>query len=242
MEFDYLFVVFNKKYPIIQMKTSIVDNSDETPSLQDVMKELNISTLGLIVAQHIFGDQLDNDSEYLLLTKELDETEPIQGEFGAKLAHLFHENGIMPPETFIFQVFARRAGFIPKEILGKYAMVIGVKDYQVISHERKDYIIEKDSLSPLFQISEGSIPRVIPNRTQIKLGQGKATIKSRRYMSMMVWAFWDEYPELKAAPSEIQDDEIAKALQSIEKENNETTHQLYPSMIKSEEEGPLLTF
>lgn len=223
MEFDLLFVEFNKEYPL-QMEST----DQNTASLQDVMNELDISTLGLIVAQHIFGDQLDDTSETLLLTAELDETEPIQGEFGAKLTHLFHENGIVPPETFIFQVFARKAGFVPKEAIGNYAMVVGIKDYQVITYDRKDYVIEKDSLSPLFQVSEGSIPRVIPNRTQIKLGKGKATIKPRRYMSMVVWAFWEEHPEMKPEPSNVQDDEIAKALQSVA---------VYPNLFRSEEEA-----
>ena len=220
--------------------TRIRDFDYDAPSLQDVVNELNISTLGLIVAQQIFGDDLDNESESLFLTKELDETEPIQGEFAAKLCHLFHENGIEPPETFIFQVFRRKAGFVPKEKAAEYAMAICIKDYQVITHERQDHLLSRDCLSPLFRVSEDNIPRIVPNRTQVKLGNGQATIKTRSYMSMIVWAFWDEYPELKradeAAPN-IQDDEVAKALKSLQ-----TSVESSIVEDSTQEEAPVLIF
>lgn len=186
-------------------------SSEEAPSLQDVMAELSIPVVGLLVAQELFGDKLDQGGENLFLSEVLDESQPIQGEFGAKLTHLLHANGIEAPENFIFQVFGRKAGHTPKIVPGKYAMAVGIKDYQVIQYGGQDHILEAGSLTPLFGISEKNVPRIPFNRTQIKLGQGKATIKPRSYMSMIAWAYWDEYPELKTS----DDAEIQKAVEVI---------------------------
>lgn len=187
--------------------------------------QISLPAMAALTADEIFGKEMDDtDNEYLFLNALLDETQPLQSELMAKLEAMFDANGFMPPDKYSFQVFKRKAGYtVSKKSeddlskIAKYCAAICLKDYQIIVYDNKEHIISSGMISQVFELQphpdfkkskyapRPSVPR---NRTQIKLGQGKATIKPRSYLCFLVWAFWNGDPikvvETKMDGTELQ--------------------------------------
>lgn len=104
--------------------------------------------------------------------------------------------------------------------LGQYCVAVCLRDYQIVKFNNNEYLITANtvnSVTPVFELEPhpkgkkakpSPRPSVPKNRTQIKLGQGRATIKPRDYMSILIWAFWDANPikenEIKTDTSRLQ--------------------------------------
>lgn len=168
---------------------------------KDTFSNLSLCSLGVLTADEIFGEAIDVDNESLFLAAMIDETQPLQSELVAKLNTTFEDNKYLSPDRYSCQVFKRKAGYSARDKnlseLGQYCVAICVKDYQIVKFKNEEHMIPLDHMSPLFELLPGKKadrPSVPFNRTQIKLGNGKATIKQRKYMSVLIWAFWDGNP------------------------------------------------
>lgn len=192
---------------------------DSFGPLSEAFDKLSLTVLGTLAADEIFGDQIDADNEALFLAAILDETQPIQSELAARLSTVFDMHGLMEPDRYSYQLFKRKAGYsgrdkrFPKSPtrdpedkteadlleLGQYCLAICLKDYQMVRFDGQEHILTAERLSPVFELrphgkKPADRPAVPSNRTQIKLGNGKATLKPRHYLSILVWAFWDGHP------------------------------------------------
>lgn len=200
------------------------DESDTLGMLSGAALDgLSLTSLAMITADEIFGDQIDKDDESLFLAAMIDETQPLQSELVAKLHTMFDMSGLVEPDRYSYQLFKRKAGFtardkrLPKSVtrdpkeeaepdlseLGQFCVAVCLREYQVVNFASEEHLLSQGMLSPVFEIKPhpeekrakpADRPSVPKNRTRVRLGQGKATIKSRKYMSILVWAFWDHNP------------------------------------------------
>jgi len=188
---------------------------------EDTLSGLSLPALGVLVADEVFGELIDNKDEALFLAAMIDDTMPVQSELVAKLNATFDINGYMEPDRYSCQLFKRKAGYSGRDKrlqksstrdpedesnpdileLGQYCSAICLKDYQIVKFGQQEYLLNLEKMTPIFEIlphasekKPSNRPAVPSNRTQIKLGNGKATIKTNKYMSVLVWAFWDGNP------------------------------------------------
>jgi hypothetical protein len=189
---------------------------------QDTLDGLSLAALGVLVADEIFGESISIDDQSLFLAAMIDETQPLQSELVAKLNATFDINGYMEPDRYSCQLFKRKAGYsggdkrLQKSVtrdpeddsnpdlleLGQYCAAICLKDYQIVKFGQEEYLLNLEKMTPIFELLPhptsgqkwANRPAVPSNRTQIKLGNGKGTIKTNKYMSVLVWAFWDGNP------------------------------------------------
>lgn len=175
----------------------------------NMKKMLPLPVLAALAANEMFGKKMEPKDENLFLSGLLDETQPLQSELVAKLNATFDANGVHPPDRISLQVFRRKAGFAPKKEdadMGRFCVAICLRDFQVISFNRKEEIVTSGNLSPIYELDphpeKGMNPRpgVPKNRTIIKLPNGKALLKSREYLCFMAWAFWVDDPIKKEQP------------------------------------------
>lgn len=165
----------------------------------DIKKMLSLPVLAALATDEMFGTKIDVKDENLFLSGLLDETQPLQSELAAKLNSTFDANGAHPPDRISLQVFRRKAGFSQKADdvdMGRFAIAICLRDFQVISFNRKEDIVTSGNLSPIYELEPHPSPRpgVPKNRTMIKQPNGKTLLKSRQYLCIMAWAFWDDEP------------------------------------------------
>ena len=187
------------------------DPTDDLPEPEqlwdtDFKQSLPLPVLGVLVADEIFGDKMDNEDESMFLSEMLDETQPLQGELMAKLSAMFDANGFYPPDRFSLQVFRRKGGFQSKRDdpdFGRYSAAVCLREFQVITFNREENILSNGDVSRFYELvphPEGKKgppaprPGVPRNRTTIKLPNGKALLKARKYLCVLVWAFWDDDP------------------------------------------------
>ena len=182
----------------------------------DMKKMLPLPVLAAMAADEMFGKEMDDPAESLFLSALLDETQPLQSELAAKLGATFDANGFHPPDRISLQVFRRKAGFAPKrddDDMGRFAVAICLREFQVVVFDRKEDIVLNGSLSPFYELEphpeeekpkkkkefspRPSIPR---NRTIVKLPNGKALVKSKEYLCVMAWAFWVDDPIKREEP------------------------------------------
>jgi hypothetical protein len=204
------------------------EESDTIGFLSDAaIDAIPLPLLATLTADEIFGDQIDENNESLFLGEIIDETQPLQSELVARLSTLFDTKGFTEPDRFSFQVFKRKAGYgakdkrLPKSItrdpedksdpdiaeLGQYCSAICLRDFQVIKFDNDEHFISSGKMTPVFELKPhpnkksklAPRPSVPKNRTQVKLGKGKATVKSRKYICFLVWVFWDGYPNKESS-------------------------------------------
>ena len=187
----------------------------EEYTLQDLTESLDVHSLGMLVAYRAFGEDITTLKEDLFSNHPLDPTDRLEAELVAKIEDMFEVEGLATPDCMMMQAFGRKGGFIPKKKEWEYAMVLGINEFQVISHSRKDHVVFAGEMSPLFHIEEGDIPLVLPNKTQVKLEKGKGTIKKRHFLGVIVWAFWENNPVMEQAPN-AQTDELARAMSMLQ--------------------------
>lgn len=198
------------------------EETESIGALHECFDQLSLTILGTLAAEEIFGDQIDKNDESLFLAAILDETQPIQSELITRLIMIFDLHGLVEPDRYSYQIFKRKAGFsardkrLPKSItrdpedksevdlleLGQYCAAICLKDFQIVKFGGQEYTLTEERLTPTFEImphgkKSADRPSVPFNRTQINLGNGKATLKPRHYLSVLVWAFWDGDPSKK---------------------------------------------
>lgn len=201
----------------IAMTDSIVDQSPSVRTKEldylsnAALNQILLSEMAVLTVDEIFGKDIDSNKEDLFLNAILDDTQPLQSELIAKLEAMLDANGLVAPDRYSIQVFKRKAGYASNNRksdddlakLGQYCAAICLKDYQVIMYDRKEHILSFGMISPVFELKphekgkkakpspRPSVPR---NRTQIRIKQGKATIKPRNFLCILVWAFWDRQP------------------------------------------------
>jgi len=181
------------------------------------LDSINVGVLAMLTADEVFGERVDEPNEDLFLGQVIDETQPIQAEFMARVCNILEENGLEEPERCVIQLFRRRGGFRTKKTddkLGNYTMAICMKDYQVIVYDKEENLLSAGTCSQLYDISEIAHPSVPFKRTQVSTGGGKATIKNREYLSVLVWAYWSESPEKKEAP-QISEEDLQKLMEKF---------------------------
>ena len=171
------------------------EEQEELDDLSNLfLNSLPISSIAVLSAIELFGEDIDDGSEDLFKSGMLQEDVqkyPIQFELITRLKDMSQEN---PPDRILLQVYKRKTGFRPtKEFsdLGEKCMAVCVKGYQVISFQGKETIISEEQLSPLYKLEEQSRPYVPKNRTRVNLGD-HYTIKPRDYLGILTWLFWDD--------------------------------------------------
>lgn len=227
---------------------------EQAKILSDLTKgllgDVSLAALGVLTVDEVFGELIDKDDESLFLAAMIDETQPAQSELVAKLSAMFDINGFMEPDRYSCQLFKRKAGYsgrdkrLQKSItrdpedtsnpdileLGQYCTAICLKDYQIVKFGNQEYLLNLEKMTPIFEIlpheKKGGAdrPSVPINRTQIKSGNGKATIKTRKYMSVLVWAFWDGNPS-KEYNTTVDNSPLQEVLNKLSKDSmfhNET--------------------
>ena len=174
----------------------------------DFKKSLPLAVLGALVADEMFGDKMDSKNEDLFLAGMLDETQPLQSELVAKIGAMFEANGFYLPDRLSLQIFKRKAGFRQKRgdaDMGSYSVALCLRDFQVVVFNKQEQLVTNGNTTSFFELEphpEGSgrnakfspRPSVPYNRTTVKLPNGKALLKSREYLCILVWGFWNEHP------------------------------------------------
>jgi hypothetical protein len=159
---------------------------------QQVLKQAPLDKLTMEVAARIFDDTFDHHNDNTSLAAELDPT----GEYSALLldrlnAHLEQE-GLKYADRVFLHVYGRKAGTLFKGVPHKYGRVLVVEGFQTFVLNDRELVITTGNSSSIF--STTSTPRVPRGKTQIKLPNGKATIKNKAYRSTVLWIFWDDNP------------------------------------------------
>lgn len=169
-------------------------NHQEDNNSQTVLGSIPI--LSMLVVNELFSNAIVKDDEYLFLSSTLTSNSVFQNKLIDQLSELFRNNGSDTPKRWIFQVFHRKAGSTPfiNDNLGQYCAALCLRDSQVVIFDHQEYLLSFGMISPIFQLKKGSRPFVPKNRTQIRVGYNQVTLKPRKYLCFLVWAFWDEYP------------------------------------------------
>jgi hypothetical protein len=173
------------------------------------LSHFDVGILTRIMIEALFGEKLKDSNEDYFGKIILDESNPCLEIYVCKLCALFHMSGILPPENFELQVYKRKAGYNPKDIKSKYMMGLVLGDTQVFNYKGEDYIIKAEHFTPIFDITETDYPKIPKDRTTIQLENGKTTVKARNYLSVVIWAEWEEDPRI---PKELQESHIQNAL------------------------------
>lgn len=189
-----------------------------------ILDSISLPSLSVITAEEMFGDKISNNDESLFLSAMIDETQPLQSELVARLHHLFDAKGYTEPNFYSYQLFKRKAGFSTRDKrlasnstsenqekfdlseLGTYCSAVCLNEYQVVKFGNDEHLITAGNISPVFELKPHTgdkkakpapRPSVPFNRTQVLMGKGRATIKTKKYTSVLVWAFWDSDPTNK---------------------------------------------
>jgi hypothetical protein len=206
----------------------LTDNESDIIKLfsEQIMDGLSLSALGAITGDEIFGDQIDKDDDSLHLVAMMDETQPLQSELIAKICAMLDSHGLIEPDRFSYQMFKRKAGYTAKSNtdlhdICKYCLAICLKDYQIVKFAGDEFLLNSEMMTPIFEIlphqgkKYSDRPSVPMNRTQIKLKNGKATIKTNHYLSVLVWVFWDGNPS-KVDKKEMDTTQLQESLDKID--------------------------
>ena len=209
-----------------QFPDDLTDKEKEEASFwaNMALDSIALPTLGTLVARELFGDSVDDTNETLFKGAFIDETEPLQAELMARVSALVEEQGLTEPDCGVIQIFRRKAGLKTKkdeDHPGSYCAAVCMKDFQVIVAEKKEHILSAGMCSPLFKITDDDRPSVPFNRTQIKLGRGQGTLKTRNYLSVLVWVYWKEYPE-KSEQMNVDTPDLRKVIDHLKSEEGET--------------------
>lgn len=217
--------------PQLNISSELVEilNKDEVDTLDYlsnvVLDSLSLPTIAVFTADEIFGQKMDSKDENLFLHAVIDETQPLQSELVAKINAMFEDQNFHDPDRLIFQVFKRTAGYAPNNdepLLGQYCMALCLKDFQIVSFNKKEHLLSQGMASPLFELESGKKkprPFVPRNRTKVSLGKGQGTIKSRKYLSFLIWAFWDGYPIKEK--SKQNSEELQKVLDNLKEKESQ---------------------
>lgn len=170
-------------------------------SLEGGLSQVPLKGLAMAVADEIFGEKLDNENEFTFLNAPIDETQPIQAEFSVRINEMFEGNGFHESDRIVFQTFRRKAGYPPSaKVVGQYMAAVCLKETQVVRFGGEENILTEGSISRFFKIEpKGPRPCVPKYCTRITFPKEKgqkerSTIKSRKYLCFLVWAFWDGEP------------------------------------------------
>jgi hypothetical protein len=198
-----------------------------------VLDSIPLRSLGIITIDEIYGDQIDAAGEDLFLSAMVDETQPLQSELAARLCGILDMQDLVEPDRFSCQVFKRKGGYTTKgdtdliEIC-QYCMAVCLKDYQIVRFEDKEYLLYEGMTTPLFEIKpKASRPSIPKNKTQVKLANGKATIKSKKYISILAWAFWCHDPK-KENNKEINTEALHELVNNMKVTNSQEIQQPIP--------------
>lgn len=197
----------------------------------EMIKEMDYIFLAAMVADNLFGDELDDTDEYLFLAAMLDETDALQSELITKLTYMFEMQKYAPPDYWSIQIFKRKAGFRPSRNdpdFGNYCMAVCLKDYQLVVYDGQEYPISVGQTTPCFELlsqpeskKEKPAPRpsVPKNRVKIVNYAGKPGLKPRHYWSILVWAFWDDAPINSGRQA--SEKGIKKAMEAVQEKLND---------------------
>jgi hypothetical protein len=186
---------------------------------EEISGNIPIESLGLIVADYVFGDQLDKTEEDLFLAHQLDETENLQADLINRVDVVYEQSNTVTPDAYLMHVYHRKAGFKPpKDLPYKFCALFVLNGFQAVrvgaSHIQK---VDQGKLTKIFELAKW-VPTIPSNMTVVKLDGGKATIKKKTYRSIVLWMFWTEYPiktqistsaleqAIKALPANLQDE------------------------------------
>ena len=113
------------------------------------------------------------------------------------------------PSRYIIQMYSRKAGFKPKrEMLGKRCAVLILREFQVVKQGFSETLLGTKAdqyISDTYEIeklSDKQLPFIPANFTQVRLKderdeegnllrKGRTTLKSRKYLSILIWVIWD---------------------------------------------------
>lgn len=154
---------------------------DEAEAVFEAIQSLPLTTMGQLVAEELFGERMETEQ---FLTSSLDETQPLQAEFIAKLSAQLESQGYYSPDGFHFQAYRKKGGWKPEEgSLGRQCMATCLSGFQFILHDGVELVISEGESSPVFDEPYPEVPR---NRTKTKSHR-----KDAEYSSLVVWAVWD---------------------------------------------------
>ena len=113
------------------------------------------------------------------------------------------------PSRYIIQMYSRKAGFKPKrEMLGKRCAVLILREFQVVKQGFSETLLGTKAdqyISDTYEIeklNDKQLPFIPANFTQVRLKderdeegnllrKGRTTLKSRKYLSILIWVIWD---------------------------------------------------
>lgn len=196
-----------------------------TSLVETVLDSIDIPTLSVLMADEIFGEQLDSENEYLLLSKILADDSPLRSEFLSKIYSIFESYNLNDPDVILFQVLGRKAGFRhPRDLdYGKYCCLFSLTEHQIFVTDQGEEVLLPGFLSKVYEMRDQK-PFIPSNKTLIKLANGKATVKSNKYKCFMIWAFWRESPSKGSKQNNETSSESQKITnESIEISQNELT-------------------
>jgi len=234
-----------QNFPILDGQEEF-DNLDlndfDGEDIDQIMKELDklpLSSLALLVSSETFGDDLDNH-EVVTLSKELDQTQNSTSILVERVKYLINRRNLSDPKSYLIQVYRRTGGFyfvkkekhnsnkknekyilptihVDDEILDmKYMMGICAINYQSIKTNKDEFVVKENEHTPIFDLIRDR-PFIKPNQTRISLKDGKAKIKSKNYLSIIIWCMWDTPPE--QVNTKINDQEkLTKQIKLLEEE------------------------
>lgn len=177
------------------------DEQDMITDLSEqVLNSIPLPALAALTADEIFGESIDENNENMFLKAMIDETQPVQSEFAARIAAMFDAGEINEPSCLSLQILKRKAGYSSKQEddkLGNYCCAISLNEFQVVMMGREENVLTPGSMSRIFELKNGKKaerPYIPRNKTIIKFSNGQAKVKPRNYLSLMLWAFWADYP------------------------------------------------
>lgn len=157
-------------------------------------KELNLLALTQLVRATVFEKDLSNQDEKLILTHRLDNTGILEKKLLSRIAVMFESQELNPPDICFLQLLHRKAGYRPKELLGKYSCIINIQECQLVKNGKEIILLEEKSTTRIFD-NEVDHPLIPGSQTRISSPDRKRPILKRKdYESLIIWAHWNNYP------------------------------------------------
>lgn len=143
--------------------------------------------LSIVVSDYLFGEKLDSPEEDLFLDQRLDSNDRVHSELIKRVESLYPTK----PDDYVLHVYHRKAGFPPMP-KGEFKfcsfLVLSGFQYFNIGPSRRQ-IVKPGEVSKLFDMSVWT-PSITKNLILIKLGNGKATLKDKKFRAIVLWLYW----------------------------------------------------
>lgn len=187
------------------------EKADYYQTARGIIDMIPTPALASMAAGELFGDDFDSGQDNICLIKDMDEKADLQGELLDRVYESLDQFGYTEPDLYKMQVLGRTAGYVNdikfgEENMDIYCLVTSIREKQTVSYGKEDYQLDEQGCTPMFKYKVGdeNRPFVKNNRKQMRMKDGRLTLKKKDYRNILIWTFWKNDPK-KLVDKKIED-------------------------------------